>query len=75
MTTEIHIHDLARKFLSEESVSARCLAVYEFCDWLAENYIPESVPICAPELHAMYDENGDMYCRHCGKNLNHEVQP
>jgi hypothetical protein len=25
--------------------------------------------ICAPDLHAKYDDEGDLYCRVCGKPL------
>jgi hypothetical protein len=30
---------------------------------------PNFYPICAPELHAEYDDAGDIYCRHCGRKL------
>jgi hypothetical protein len=60
MTTEIHIHDLARKYLSDHpsrrpSASVRSRAIYEFCDWLAENYNQKS-PL--------------LVCKNCGKPKN-----
>lgn len=40
-------------------------AIEHFRSLLARR-APEGFAICAPELHAQYDDEGDIYCRMCG---------
>ena len=40
-----------------------------FSNVSAQHTVLVDFATCAPDLHAKYDDEGDLYCRHCGQPL------